>query len=326
MSREKSESLLGVAEPAKPVVVSPESRTIPPSKGDYLFRNEVKEEDQISRELRMTFEARMNAMQSQGQTERRNDNLSFEEQADSDFLNRMNERHRKHSTPDGDIVVWCRVKKCENEPGLSVHALVVPADPKEKVPVFEENGDFMVRVVFRHPTVIERKRIDPFMSYESDDKEKTRRFDHEQHCLQLFRLCFKEWNIPIVLPILDGKLTSEAMKTLSNTVHPCLLDEIGDALFELIEPTEVEVKQLQKQCDRMFAKDSEGVKFACEGIKAYCDAAGGKDLNVTQNAERVTWRNHLLISLVVQKKNEIERKEMKEMDRKSKIKTPSRGR
>jgi len=325
MGRENSESLLDTA-PGKPVVVSPESRTIPASKEDYLFKNEKKEEDQISRELRMTFEARMRIAQEQGQTERKNDNLSFEEQADSDFLDRITERHKRHRTPDGEIVVWCRVRECEQEPGVSVRSVVVPVDLKEKIPEFETGPGFLVRAVFRHPTVIERKRIDPLLSYIADDKERSRRFDHEQHCLQLFRLCFVEWNLPFTLEKRDGRLTNNAMEALKHTVHPCLLDEIGDSLFELVEPTDIEIKQLQRQCDRMFGKNSNGVKFACEGIRSYCDASGMKDLSIVSKAEDVSWRTHLLINLVLQKKNEIEKKEMDEADRKSRSKTPSRGR
>jgi hypothetical protein len=322
MGREKSESLIASA-PTRPVVVSPESRTIPASKEDYLFKNEKKQEDQISRELRMNFEARMQIAQQQRPELRRNENLSFEEQQDSDFLNRITERHRRHSTPDGEIVIWCRVKSCMNEPGVSARSLVVPADLKEKIPSFESNNDFIVQAVFRHPTAVERKRIDPFLSYEADDAEKSKRFDHEQHCLQLFRLCFVSWNLPFTLERSGGRLTDEAMEVLRHGVHPCLLDEIGDSLFELIEPTDIEIKQLQRQCDRMFAKDSKGIKFACEGIRAYCDASSTKDLGVVSRGEEVSWRTHLLINLVLQKKNEIERKEMEEMDRKSKA--PSRS-
>jgi hypothetical protein len=310
VSREKSENLLAG------VVIKPKASVVPQSarggKEDYLFRNApTAEPDAMARELRSVFEGQMSVAQMRQRAMQENSGPAITR--DSAFNNRVLEHKRRHTTPDGDLVVWCAATMTD-EPGLRVRRLSAPVDPTEKIVELKaERDEFLIRAVFRRLTLQEHKNIEPFVT---DTVGNEHRLGVGDYRMLLFCRCFKEWNVPVQLNKENGLLTAESVETVKS-LNPRLIEEIGDELITLNELQQCECDVLKSQSKSLFDKNSDGVKNACDGIREYCELTSlVKEIGV--DLERLSWRDANALRIVLGARIDSEKEHIRDMDKKNK--------
>lgn len=318
--KERSESLFGDIASSQSNSTVPKKRKINPeeakkqrqerekaAKNDYIFKNELKD---VFDETAKSIESVKNK-----NTKKPIDrSKTYQIREENSLIKIVNERRKRHYDLNGDIRVYCYIK---NEwPKLVIKPLTIRIDEPLQIPSlgpFEREGESLLEVVFRPMTIGLKKKIDPFI-YEPQSLET----DHisiniDEYKKLSFFCCFKSWNIPIDLPFNnEGRLTEEAFDIINKKIHPLLFDVVSSEFINLNDITEKEVKTLDRQCERLFAKDTKGISNPLEGIKLYCEASAfAKEFSLSgRDLDELPLRVSSMIKHVANKGNEIQSKEL----------------
>jgi hypothetical protein len=228
------------------------------------------------------------------------------------FNDRLNEYRQRHFTLDGDVVVYCKV--LNDWPRLVVTPLTVSLILSQEIPKLEcGKKEELVKTVFRPLTLGVHRRLEPFIYEDRKTTQGTETFiDQEEYARLAFITCFKEWNIPVELEQVNGRLSDAACELLRKQVHPGLFTTIASEFLRLNEMSEEERAILDRQSAILFAKNSQGVTNPTEGIKLYCEASvfakefmlSGKDLDA------LPYRVATMVRFVTQKNNEMRASEL----------------
>ena len=323
VEKRKSESLFSEGESIGNIPV--DKRQIPPirstipqesmqeqrkkAKEDYIFKNELKEKFQQQVQIaQQSVEQREN----QGILRQIHQMKEFVSIDENIIMKRTNERRKRHYTLDGNVKVYCYVKN--NWPKMVVKALTI--DLNEKIPIpplgpFSGEDEFLVEVIFNPITIGVKRKIEPFI-YDPVDKYSSKiTINSEEYKKLVFAFCFQSWNIPVQLNKVNGILDEDSRNILSKHFHPILFDVIAREFISLNEVSDNEIQVLDKQCERLFAKKSQGIPNPLEGIRLYCEASSfAKEFSLSgKSLEDLPIRIGTLIRHVSQKGNEIHMRE-----------------
>ena len=335
MPEHSSQSLLNrgsrpaVRQPAQaysgpPVIVS--------TKDDYLFKNDSvqsnsgirNDEERIKHEVSWRFNFNKDVSGNRFSRRIEESKLIFP------YLERANERMKRHYTLEGDVLVHYKIKN--DWPKLQFCSMLVPLDLKEKVPDISEkvfgDDEISLEVVFRPLTVKLRRKFEPYIfdikNVENDVKEM--RFDYVEYYRLVFMSCFKSWNIPVELEKNDEGFLTERGRESFSLLHPKLIECLASDFVELNEIRDEEIEVLEKQCDVLFKKDSEGVQNAVEGIKLYCEASVfSKEFALSKSElDNVPYRAAELIRRVANKNGEEIKRQFNEDQKKYEKNAPKK--
>jgi hypothetical protein len=272
-------------------------------KKDYIFRSELKDkvESELSEEHRSIIH----------ELEEKKEHSSLQELA---VIKRVNERKKRHYDINGNVVVYCYVKHLE-WPHIVVKPLTISLDESDPIPSlgpFEGENEFLLEVSFRPITLQVKNQIDQFVYEPTNEGPSSLLFNMDEYKRLAFISCFDSWNLPFELEVKNKKLTKDSIEKISNKLHPRILDIVSSAFVNLNDISEEEIKVLDRQSERLFSKNSQGVNNPSEGIRLYCEAnvlakefyLSGSDLN------DLPYRVSTMIRYVSNKGNEIHARQM----------------